>query len=195
MKFQQVYYVLDTEFRILWVGGEWDEFALANSGANARSNEVLATSLMAHVADQTTRDVLARVITAVIDAQKPLRIDYRCDSSTMLRRFQMTVQPMKEGRVLLVHDLRDAKSFARPHVPWQHDKTASDFKCSFCNSVRLQGAEHWVAPENLDIEHPERVAYSICEPCEGRVTEVIEALGEGLHPSRTSTAGFGPDQQ
>ena len=29
MKFQQVYFVVDEEFRLLWIGGEWDEAALA----------------------------------------------------------------------------------------------------------------------------------------------------------------------
>ena len=34
MKFQQVYTVVDSEYRVLWVGGEWDEVAL-NAGSDA----------------------------------------------------------------------------------------------------------------------------------------------------------------
>ena len=55
MKFQQVYFVVDEEFRLLWIGGEWDEAALANGGSDARSNEVLSTSLLSHITDEPTR--------------------------------------------------------------------------------------------------------------------------------------------
>ena len=46
MKFLQVYAVVDTEYRLLWVGGEWDEFALQNAAQHALANNVLSTSLM-----------------------------------------------------------------------------------------------------------------------------------------------------
>ena len=194
MKFQQVYYVLDTEFRLLWVGGEWDEFALANSGPKARSGEVLSSSLLSHIADETTQDVMIRLVRAVTSAHEPLRIDYRCDSYTMLRRFQMTIQPMKESRVLVVHDLRHARTFERPHLPWQHDASALDNKCSFCNSVRLNGGIVWTAPEDLEAEHPAKVAYSICESCDARVTEAISALNDRRKPHGTVAGGFGPEK-
>ena len=112
VKFQQVYYVLDPELRLIWVGGEWDEFALSNSGSNAIANAVLSTSLLGHISDEPTRRATVQMIEAVQEVQAPLRIDYRCDSPSMLRRFLMTIQPMRDNRVLIVHDLRDARRVA-----------------------------------------------------------------------------------
>lgn len=192
VKFLQIYYVLDTELRLLWVGGEWDEFALENSSPGARANEVLSTSLLSHIADPPTREAMARLIGAVQTMQAPLRIDYRCDSPTVLRRFLMTIQPMKDGRVLMVNDLRDARSFDSPRGPWRHDDAAEACKCSFCCAVRTGGTA-WVAPEALAGPHPAEVALTLCPDCTARVDEAISALHDNREPVPTVTGGFGPD--
>lgn len=191
MKFRQVYYVLDTQLRILWIGGEWDEFALANGGDKARANEVLSTSLKSHIADADTTDAMVRLIEAVQGAGETLRIDYRCDSFTLLRRFQLTIQPMKDGRVLLVHDLRDAKTFATPHAPWRHTPDAEAGKCSFCCAVRGQDGQ-WHDVETMTMPHPVEVAYAICPPCHDRVDEAVAALQANRAPRTAVTGGFGP---
>ena len=148
MKFQQVYFVVDDSLRLLWIGGEWDEFALANGGSNARSNEVLSTSLLAHITDGLTRDATAAMAKAVKDTHEALRIDYRCDSPTLMRRYLMTIQPMKDDRVLFVHDLRDVQTFANAVVHWRFRAGAGDLKCSFCCSVRMTDSD-WTPPEEL----------------------------------------------
>lgn len=191
MKFQQTYYVLDQEFRVLWVGGEWDEFALANGGAGARANEVLSTSLMTYIADAPTQRAMAQLVEAVLDMQQPIRLDYRCDSMTMLRRFQLTVQPMRDGRVLVVHDLRDAESFPEPLVPWQHDPDVADQKCSFCQAVRF-GNGAWTPVMQLTAPHPARVAFCLCPDCQGRIDEAVAALRDKRAPRRSLAEGFGP---
>lgn len=191
MKFHQVYFVLDTEFRLLWIGGEWDEFALANGGDAARSNEVLSTSILAHIADDDTRRVTRKIIETVIEMQEPFRIDYRCDSPSMLRRFHMTVQPMRDRRVLVVHDLRDAHSFSPPLAPWLHDAGAGDMKCTYCHDVKPEGSG-WIAPEVLGPAHPVRVAFTVCPSCDALVEEAVQALRARQKPSGQLTAGFGP---
>jgi hypothetical protein len=193
VKFQQTYYVLDQEFRVLWVGGEWDEFALSNGGAGARANEVLSTSLMTYIADQPTRDAMRALVQAVIEMHEPLRLDYRCDSMTMLRRFQLTMQPMRDGRVLVVHDLRDAETFPQPLLPWAHDDAAADRKCSFCQAVQLdQGG--WTPVTQLPVLHPTRVAFCVCPDCQGRIDEAVAALRDRRAPNRTLAGGFGPSE-
>jgi uncharacterized protein YlaI len=192
VKFQQVYFVLDKEFRLLWVGGEWDDFANANGGQSARINDVLSTSLLDHIADDDTKRAMVRLVEAVMDVQEPLKIDYRCDNPEMLRRFQMTVQPMKEGRVLVVHDLRDAQSFKVPLFPWRHNPHADEKKCSFCNRVKFVGKD-WQTPESLGDSHPDDVAFVLCGDCEHRVEEAISALRDGRKPLGAITGGFSSD--
>lgn len=191
LKFQQVYYVLDPQDRILWIGGEWDEFALANGGSGAGSNRVLATPLARHVAGETTRAALVRMIGAVRDAAAPLRIDYRCDSPKLLRRVQLTIQPMKEDRVLMVHDLRDARAFEEALTPWHAEASAAARKCSFCGAVHLPG-RGWTFAEDLGAAHPTAVDYAVCPGCAAQIDEVVASLRQRRAPGTPMTGGFGP---
>jgi hypothetical protein len=175
VKFQQVYCVLDTEFRLLWVGGDWDEFALSNGGSGAVANEVLSTSLLAHISDQETQQAVLDMVKAVQDAQEPLRLIYRCDSPHMQRLFMLTIQPMKETRVLMVHDLQDAVSFPEPLRPWQVSPEATARKCSFCGAVKQSG-DIWRAVVAMPFPHPEKVAYTVCPDCMERVHQAISAV-------------------
>lgn len=191
LKFQQVYYVLDSDLRILWVGGDWDEFAMANAGSAARSNEVLSTALPDHIADATTTEAVLKIVRAVMEMKAPLRIDYRCDSNSMLRRFQLTVQPMRDNRILMVHDLRDARTFDRPLMHWRFRADSEDVKCSFCCSISFHGGP-WVPPEDLAREHPAEVAYTVCPRCKASVEEAVSSVLAQRKPTKPVTGGFGP---
>ena len=191
LKFQQVYYVLDPESRILWVGGDWDDFALSNGGAGACSNRVLSTPLFQHVAGETTRRALARMIAAVRDLGQPLRLDYRCDSPTLSRRFQLTIQPMKDGRVLLVHDLRDARAFGARLPRWHSDASAAAQKCSFCGAVHLP-RRGWNFAEDLGEDHPRAVEYVLCPGCTAQIDDAVTRLRKDGAPRSAATGGFGP---
>jgi hypothetical protein len=178
VKFQQVFAVVDSKYRVLWVGGEWDEFAL-NGGANgALSNKVLSTSVMSQIAGEETRAATARMIDAVLEHKRTLRVEYRCDSPSMARQFLMTIQPMKDGRALMVHDLRDAWHFSTPLNRWQYDSAARDTKCSFCGSVRLDGETGWTSCDDIGDRHPAHVTYEICQPCQLSVDRAVEDVSK-----------------
>lgn len=182
MKFQQVYAVVDSEYRVLWVGGEWDEFAL-NGGANAAtSNAVLSTSMMAHIAGSETRAETARMIDAVLQHKRTLRLEYRCDSPSLARKFLMTIQPMKDDRALMVHDLRDAWHFSPPLNRWHYDPAALDAKCSYCGNVRLHGDSEWTSCDDIGERHPTHVNYEVCSTCVVGIEKAVEEvrLGTGV---------------
>jgi hypothetical protein len=188
VKFQQVYAVVDSEYRVLWVGGEWDEFAL-NGGANgALANAVLSTSVMSHIAGEETRAATARMIDAVLAHKRTLRVEYRCDSPSMARKFLMTIQPMKDGRALMVHDLKDAWHFSPPLNRWHYDPKASDAKCSFCGSVRLAGDAGWTRCEDIGEHHPTAVFYEVCQTCRGSVDQAVIEVVLGTDVSATADA-------
>jgi hypothetical protein len=174
VKFQQVYAVVDSEYRVLWVGGEWDEFAL-NGGANsATSNAVLSTSVMSHIAGSETRAETARMIDAVLTHKRTLRLEYRCDSPSLARKFLMTIQPMKDDRALMVHDLRDAWHFSPPLNRWHYDASAPDQKCSFCGNVRLDGDFEWTSCDDIGERHPTHVNYDVCPSCVIAIERAVE---------------------
>lgn len=191
VRFLQTYCVLDHDLRLLWVGGDWDEFALANNGAGNVADQVLSTCLTDHICDRDTTEAVGALVRVVRDCQKDLRLDYRCDSPVMTRRFQMTIQPMKEDRVLIVHDLRDARTLDRPLHPWHGDSGAVACKCSFCCAVNL-GDAAWTAPEELTVEHPDRVRYTLCPECRSRIAATIEATAAGQSEKLPVSGSFGP---
>jgi hypothetical protein len=176
VKFQQVYAVVDGEYRVLWVGGEWDEFALSGGANGAISNKVLSTSIMAQIAGEETRGATRRMIDAVLEHKRTLRIEYRCDSPSMARKFLMTIQPMKDGRALMVHDLKDAWHFSPPLNRWHYDPTALDVKCSFCGSVRLHGESSWTTCDDIGDRHPTGVTYEICATCQSAVNHAVDEV-------------------
>ena len=179
MKFMQVYAVVDSEYRVLWVGGEWDEFAL-NGGANsATSNAVLSTSMMSHIAGSETRAATARMVDAVLQHKRTLRLEYRCDSPNVARKFQMTIQPMKDGRALMVHDLRDAWHFSPPLNRWHYDPAATDVKCSFCGDIRLEGEAGWTSCDDIGDRHPTHVNYEVCAICAVAINQAVEEVRLG----------------
>ncbi len=179
MKFLQVYAVVDTEYRLLWVGGEWDEFALQNAAQHALANNVLSTSLMAHIAGDETRRLTAELINTVLKTKRPLRMLYRCDSPSMARLFQLTIQPMKDERALMVHDLKDAWHFSPPLNMWHYDPKAADCKCSFCGNIRFHAETDWTSCDDIGERHPTHVYYETCPSCRGAVAEAIEKVLQG----------------
>ena len=193
MKFQQVYAVVDSEYRLLWVGGEWDEFALQNAAKNALANHVLSTSLMAHIAGDETRQLIARLIETVLQTKRPVRLNYRCDSPSMARYYLLTIQPMKDGRALMVHDLRDAWHFSPPLNVWHYDPNAGTCKCSFCGSIRFEGASTWTSCDDIGERHPTHVVYEVCDGCRASVAEAIETVLESEDLSPVLAAGAIPE--
>jgi hypothetical protein len=179
VKFQQVYAVVDSEYRLLWVGGEWDEFALQNAAQHALANHVLSTSLLSHIAGEGTRRLVARMIETVLQMKRPLRLDYRCDSPSMARSYLLTIQPMKDGRALMVHDLKDAWHFSPPLNIWHYDPAARDCKCSFCGDIRFDAATVWTSCDDIGERHPTHVTYEVCNRCLGFIDDSIERVLEG----------------
>lgn len=190
LKFLQTYSVIDRNLRILWVGGDWDEFALENQGPAAVANQVLSTRLDDHIVGEDTKAAVLALLETVFETQKEVKLDYRCDSPQKLRRVQLTVRPMKEDRVLMVHDLRDVQSFVKPFGNWHYRHDATSAKCSFCNAVRHDGGA-WIPPEALE-NHPTAVRYVVCESCTDKVEEAIAAARENRKPQRALVNGFGP---
>ena len=185
MKFQQVYAVVDSEYRLLWVGGEWDEFALQNAAQHALANHVLSTSLMSHIAGDETRQLIARLVETVLRTKRPLRVEYRCDSPSVARAYLLTIQPMKEERALMVHDLKDAWHFSPPLNMWHYDPNSRDCKCSFCGNIRFGGASDWTSCDDIGERHPSFVVYEVCSNCRSAVADAIEKVlaGESFSPA------------
>ncbi|MFN3724423.1 MAG: hypothetical protein ACK4VZ_15435 [Paracoccaceae bacterium] len=178
MKFLHCFCVVDSSLRILWVGGDWDDFALRNGGSTARANDVLATRLTDYITDSATTDTVEQMVRVVIESQGTLRMDYRCDGPDELRRFRLTIKPMKDARVIMVHELRDAIRLETPMTAWSYDPAARDQKCSVCGLVHVAGAA-WHDPTEPGSGHPALVYYTVCPACHDRINAAVAELAQG----------------
>ncbi|MBD3763746.1 MAG: hypothetical protein IE927_03145 [Rhodobacterales bacterium] len=183
--------MVDADLRILWVGRQWDEFALENGGSKAVANAVLSKPLDQYIAGEAVRQAIRAMIRAVVTHHHELSIDYRFDSPDVMRRFRLTVQPMQGDRVLMVHDLRDAQTFATPHLLQHHDETAAVAKCAFCCAMRAPGGS-WTPVETWPSPHPDTVRPTICPTCEERIEGALDAARVGRKPGKPIVGGFGP---
>lgn len=180
MKFLQTFCVVDSSLRILWVGGDWDDFALMAGAEAATANRVLSTKLTGHITDIETADKVAEMVDTVLKVKRPLRMEYRCDSPEEVRRFRLTIQPLKDDRALMVHDLHDAMRLDTPMEPWSFDPSGKEVKCSMCSRVHLPIG--WTDPADLSFPHPQHVRYGMCPQCTMRADTAIRAvvMGEGV---------------
>jgi hypothetical protein len=173
VKFLQTYLVVDSLYRILWVGGDWDDFADQNGGGEvATATRVLSTSLLSHVADARTREHVLTIVDTVLGEQAAFHLRYRCDSPAMKRDLLMSVTPMREQRVLMTHDLIDLQPMPRPAAPWDHAPGAKAQKCSFCCAVCRPGGR-WSDPFRARLPHPRAVDYTVCPRCEERIETAL----------------------
>ena len=159
--------MLDSSQRVLWVGGDWDDFAADNRGTAARASKVLGTRLPDHMAGQATQQVLSGVLTDVLELKRAFRVDCRCDSPSVRRHMRMTVTPMRADRLMVTHDLRDAQNLPKLGQGWHWQPGARDCKCSFCCALRRGKA--WVDPFATGEPHPEAVDFDICPDCRATI--------------------------
>ncbi|MDO9640413.1 MAG: hypothetical protein Q7J44_17915 [Pseudotabrizicola sp.] len=178
MKFLHCFCVVDSSLRILWVGGDWDDFALRNGGTSILANDVLATRLTDYITDNATAGTVQQMVAAVIDTQGSLRMDYRCDGPEELRRFRLTIKPMKDGRVIMVHELRDAIRLDPPMGAWSFDPAAQSRKCSVCGLVHAPDGP-WIDPTLPGVRHPPLVRYTVCPSCITRIELAIAGILDG----------------
>ncbi len=178
LKFQQCFCVVDSSLRILWIGGDWDDFARRNGGQAVLANDVLSTRLTDHITDIATADTVDQMVTAVIRTKGVLRMDYRCDGPHELRRFRLTIKPMKNDRVIMVHELRDALQLDPPMRAWSFDPAARTLKCSVCGHVHQPGQD-WSDVAVPGGRHPELVSYTVCPDCLARINAAVSNISEG----------------
>ena len=178
MKFLHCFCVVDSSLRILWVGGDWDDFALRNGGDTVLANDVLATRLTDYITDSATVGTVEQMVRVVIESQGTLRMDYRCDGPDELRRFRLTIKPMKDARAIMVHELRDAIRLESPMTEWSYDPAARDQKCSVCGLVHMSGGS-WQDPTEPGAHHPALVYYTVCPPCLARINAAVDDLAHG----------------
>ena len=189
MTFVQSFCVLDSEYRFLYVGGDWDAFARANKAPKATGDAIANTSIFDQIEGFEPRAFLNAALFAVRDSGKPFVLDYRCDSPRVRRFMRMTVSALRGDRFLMVHDFLHEEDVGRALVSWAVVPNAVNQKCSVCCSV-LYG-EVWLDPFLARNPHPNMVRPSLCPECRTRTASQIAAMELQAASGRDNVVRFG----
>ncbi len=164
-----LFYLLDTDNRIVRVGGPWDAFVLDNLGPGGEGRDALAERVIGRALEDFIHDApTLALLTRLIDGARFLkwerRLDYRCDSPDQKRYMSMSLRPEAEGRVILTHTVLRSE----PVLPAFHWRAATQGaqRCSLCNRVRIGDA--WVEPDHPRVRgapQPLPVAHTVCPVC------------------------------
>lgn len=179
---EPTFYRLDSDDRIVEVGGAWDTFAEENGGTGLSAQRIVGTSLFKYISGATSR---THIWTAVDSARKLLsvrRVPYRCDSPGLKRFMEMVIKPEGSGDVLVEH-------FTLRVEPMQHRAAfvagsghSLLIRCSMCNRIRIKGiwmeADTAVGENRLSPEATHCVAYGVCTDCRQRAGRAPRAKAE-----------------
>ena len=75
----KTYYRVDKKYRIVDVGGDWDDFATRNASDESGSKYVIGDDLFSHIAGDEVRMWIESLILTVRHTKKPIELNYRCD--------------------------------------------------------------------------------------------------------------------
>jgi hypothetical protein len=162
---QNVICVIDADTRIVETGGDWDDFAAANDGAEALTPRVLGRRLGEFVAGDAARMWLFALLDLARLTAEPVTRSYRCDSPMTKRFMEMTVTPESEGRLRLRHRLVREERMARPAPMVQSAAQGCVLRCSICNRLASDGG--WMEPDAPQAPRgaPLPVVHTVCEAC------------------------------
>lgn len=175
---QELYYRLDPKDLIIEVGGPWDDFAKRNNGFRILAGQIEGQNLFSHITGDSTQMLMDVLLAKVRRHQNPVTHPYRCDSPTLKRFMEMTIEPDTYGFLNLRHRLLKSEPIASwavvdAVVPGRTGQSIV-IRCSMCNSVRM--GKEWVELETatqqgLTIEQGVmRVAYGVCSNCRSTYT-------------------------
>lgn len=178
--FTEIFYLIDSQDRLVTVSPQWLEFALNNHGEGLTPEHVAGRSLWDFISDDATRELYKAVLAHVRSGART-ELVLRCDAPERRRLIEMNVLLLPDGNVefktvLLASKPRPAQRLLDKDTP----RTAQHVMvCSWCDQVNT-GVDQWgdveVAMELLhltrDAELP-MVDPVVCPKCYARVQEII----------------------
>lgn len=161
-------YQLDKDYRIVSVGGIWDEFALDNGGETVCGCDVRGRAVWDFITGDVTRMWLRTLFEFARLNDETLERPYRCDSAHLKRFMRMTVVPDIDGLLRIDHELLATEERSVPiHIQYAAKQITGGFKvrCSLCG--RLKVGASWQEPTAEHDQPPTKIAvvYSVCDDC------------------------------
>jgi hypothetical protein len=84
---------------------------------------------------------------------------------------RMTMSPLRNDRLLLVHDFVHEERSGESNVSWLFAPDARARKCSICCAVEF--GDLWMDPFDATNPHPHFVTYGMCPECRRMVASKL----------------------
>ena len=161
---QNISYSVNSDLIIFDVAGPWDRVAIENACDIVKSDYILGTSLISHIIDDTTRMWCEAFFMNVFVTQSDRKVQYRCDTPTERRVYEMHAQALDSSQAIVSHNLVMSET-STANITFQYaDKTRASIKrCSLCNRINLEGK--WTDALSGTDTKDYRVYYGICPDC------------------------------
>ncbi|MEP3636184.1 MAG: hypothetical protein ABJN14_02870, partial [Paracoccaceae bacterium] len=98
-------YVISSDDRIVSVSGNWDVFALDNSGPEAQAKNVVGHSLWHFVSGSETQSFLNALFFHVRRTGQPVILQYNCNSPDRFRAADMEIRLLDGQHLEVLHDM------------------------------------------------------------------------------------------
>ena len=174
-------YECDSEFRVVSVDPAWSEFAVANGAPELVSPGPLGRSLWSYIADPTTAYVFRQLFDKVMATGRSASVPIRCDSPTMRRYLNLTIDRRTGGGVRMTSTVvrlepRPSVALLEPDRP----RDAGMLKmCSWCKRAQLEG--EWVEVEELttalrlfERDTLPQITHGMCDECHAAIAAMID---------------------
>ena len=178
-------YRLDSENRLVDVGGDWEQFARDNDGDGLSRDYVVGRPLFAFIEGPSIVQMYRAIFNKVRQTQKIIAFDFRCDAPVCRRRIRLQVAPGTDDSVELTAAI--VESTVREPVPLFDKKVPRSQEkiciCCICSDVQSEG-RRWVGIEEettrlklMESDAIPQLSYGYCPRCLEAQIKMLESLG------------------
>lgn len=173
-------YEIDHDNRLVAAGPGWDDFALANDGADVVFDRVVGRDLFTFIVGHEVRYIYEQMLEGARTSGARYQFEFRCDGPSQRRRMSMTIRDGGQGHVLFETRLLEVRP--RPAISLlERDAPRSPELvrvCAWCARVRA-GADWLDLDEAIGVhdlfEQPQvpRMSHGICGDCHAKALEKL----------------------
>lgn len=176
-------YRIDATHRIVFVGGNWVDFARCNHGDHLVPDKVLGRSIWEFITEPTTIEIYRALVARVVSRASLAEFGFRCDGPEVRRHMWMEVTRAADGTCQFTSTvIRQERRTFIPLVDPQALRESQKYVtvCSWCKRVAVPDSG-WVEVERavgamglFGLPRLPQLTHGICPPCQARFQTEID---------------------
>lgn len=175
-------YQVDAEDKIIYIGGGWNTFAIANGGNSLATSPPLGKSLWSCINGLSTRFIYQSLVNKVRRTKQKISLPLRCDAPDTLRYLELEISPGARDSIWFRTTLKkeiDQNSLSPIAKPDLMEQPTIKM-CAWCKLIAFR--DSWLTIEDviwfhglLDGPEVPPITHGICPDCNQQMeTELAE---------------------